>query len=413
MTINRYLPFVLLYFFFNSLGLPFGLTFTSLLAPFFYGWILVTDRREVLLPYVALLLPFAFFQLWQGVDLKSYAISMLNLALVYISAQAAYSFLRKANDLEKLFRFVLIFQFVLCLVAIPLLFTRWDEWMWMEQGITEGVRSFRRLKLFTYEPSYCAFIFTPVFFYFFLQYLFRQNRMRGWLLFPMLLLPYVFSFSLGVMAAIVLAMLLTWLCWIRRLTRKRRVLNAVVWSGTFLAAAGAVIILFFRNSILVLRLQNIVLGRDTSGKGRTSDAFVIAGRILDTGNEWWGVGIGQIKIVGADIIRTYYMYLNDFTAAIPNAVAETLAVFGWVGLALRFGLQFFFFCYTRVWGNYYRLLLFLFVFIYQFTGSYVTNLAEYVAWILAFTNVFPRFDVVGPKQPVTPLPQPQQSPAAG
>ena len=83
----------------------------------------------------------------------------------------------------------------------------------------------------------------------------------------------------------------------------------------------------------------------------------------------------------------------EFTASIPNAAAETLAIFGWTGLVLRILVEIFLFFYTRVWTNYYRLLLFLFVFIYQFTGSFITNIAEYVIWILAFTNVFHQFDI--------------------
>jgi hypothetical protein len=59
-----------------------------------------------------------------------------------------------------------------------------------------------------------------------------------------------------------------------------------------------------------------------------------------------------------------------------------------------------------VWTNYYRLLLFLFVFIYQFTGSFITNVAEYVIWILAFTNTFHQFDVkAGKNTGITKLPQ--------
>jgi hypothetical protein len=33
------------------------------------------------------------------------------------------------------------------------------------------------------------------------------------------------------------------------------------------------------------------------------------------------------------------------------------------------------------------------MFVYQFVGSFATNLAEFVIWILAFTNVFRQFDV--------------------
>ena len=86
-------------------------------------------------------------------------------------------------------------------------------------------------------------------------------------------------------------------------------------------------------------------------------------------------------------------------ATIPNAVAETFAVFGWIGVTLRFVVEFFFFCYTKVWTNYYRLWLFLFIFIFQFIGSFMTNIAEYMIWILAFTEVFREFAVPRNKVP--------------
>jgi hypothetical protein len=58
------------------------------------------------------------------------------------------------------------------------------------------------------------------------------------------------------------------------------------------------------------------------------------------------------------------------------------------------GAEIFFFFRTRVWTNYFRLSLFLFVFVYQLTGSFITSQAEYLIWLLAFVNVFPQFDVV-------------------
>ena len=64
---------------------------------------------------------------------------------------------------------------------------------------------------------------------------------------------------------------------------------------------------------------------------------------------------------------------------IPNAVGDTLAAFGIFGIALRLVLQIvFFFQNQGAYSNYYRLALFLFIFIYQFTGSFITNIAEYV-----------------------------------
>ena len=54
MTINKYLPFALIYFFLNSLGLPFGLTWMALLGPVFYVWVLLKRKKEILFPFLFL-----------------------------------------------------------------------------------------------------------------------------------------------------------------------------------------------------------------------------------------------------------------------------------------------------------------------------------------------------------------------
>jgi hypothetical protein len=263
----------------------------------------------------------------------------------------------------------------------------------MEQNISNDIEHFYRLKMLTYEPSYYALLFIPLFFFYLLQYFFRQNTITGILLLAMLFVPYTLSLSFGVIGAALAAGLLTFLIYARRLLVRRRILNSIINAGTVLGAGMIVIILFFRHNPIFLRLSDIFYGNDLSGKGRTVDAFILAKKLLKETNEYWGVGIGQIKLAGADIIRSYYLYYSDEVVGIPNAAAETLAMFGWVGFLFRLSIEVFLFFYTKVWDNYYRLLLFLFMFIYQFTGSFITNAGEYVIWILAFTNVFKQFDV--------------------
>lgn len=393
MKLNKYFPFAFIYFFINSVALPFGLTYTALLAPLFYMWILMIRKKEILLPFISVLLPFIIIHIITGVEIKSYSISLVNFLLVYVFCQAVYTFLKECKTPEKIFRRILILNFIFCLVAIVIYFTPYFKLLWMEQSISAGVSHFRRLKLFTYEPSYYALLFIPLFFFYLLQYFFRQNTISaGWLLL-MLFLPYVLSFSIGVIGAALVAGLLTYLIYLRRLTRKRRILNGIVNTGAVLTSGMMVLVLFFRHNPIFSRFVNIFSGKDTSGNGRTVDAFILARKLLKETNEYWGVGIGQIKLVGEDIIRSYYLYYMNYTVAIPNAAAETLAIFGWVGFSLRLFIEIFLFFYTRVWTNYYRLLLFFFMFIYQFTGSFITNVAEYVIWILAFTNVFRQFDV--------------------
>lgn len=209
----------------------------------------------------------------------------------------------------------------------------------------------------------------------------------------MLLLPYLLSFSFGVISACLIALLITLLIHAGKLMKKRRVLNSVVHVALISFVIGVSLYLFFKDNTIFSRIVNILSGNDSSGNGRTIDAFILAEKLLKRGNEYWGIGPGQIKIMGEGIIRNYYFYYFNTPVAIPNAAAETLAIFGWVGFSLRLLIEVALFFYTRVWTNYYRLLLFLFVFIYQFTGSFITNGVEYMIWILAFTRGFYQFEV--------------------
>ncbi len=394
MKINRYFPFAFIYFFINSLGLPFGLTYTAILSPFFYWWILRERKKEILLPFFVCLSPFLIAHALFGVDVKAYIISVVNFTAVYIFCQAFYTFLKTATNIESIFKKLLIINIFACLIAAVIYFSPYNGLLWMQQTITDGVDNFTRLKLFTYEASYYATLFIPLFFFYFMQVILKQNSMNSWLLLSMLIIPYIFSFSIGVISCLLLAVAITYLIHFRMLTKKKRMLSLLLVAVSITVFFLIILWLFFPQNIIFLRLENIFSGKDTSGNGRTSEAFILAMKMLDLKSYAWGIGAGQIKILGADIIRSYYLYDLDYnTFAIPNAAAETLAIFGWIGLSLRILIEYFFFFYTKVWTNYYRLLLFLFIFLYQFTGSFITNIAEYVIWILAFTNAFPDFDV--------------------
>ncbi|MBI5858351.1 MAG: hypothetical protein HZB42_11975 [Sphingobacteriales bacterium] len=399
LKLNKYLPFAFLYFFVNSAGLPFGLLYTSLLAPFFYIWVLIKRKNEPALPFIAVFLPFFIAHLFfVGVDEKQYAISLLNLLAVYIFGQAFYTWLKTDHNKEKILTTLLIINTVLCLIAIVFYFTPFYSWFWIKQTITDGVGGFLRLKMLTYEASYYALLFVPLFLYFFLQYVLQKNSMNKYRLLFMLFLPFILSFSLGVITSLLIAGCICLFIHFRTLHAKRRVVNGFINTGFAGVVLFLLIYLFFRDNPFFTRLENIISGNDSSASGRTGDAFIIARNLLEQGNSWWGIGPGQLKLEGADLIRGYYLYFHTTPVAIPNAAAETLALFGWVGFIGRIAIEIFFFIITKTWKNYYRLMLFLFIFIYQFTGSFITNAAEYVIWILAFTNAFPVFDVPGRKE---------------
>jgi hypothetical protein len=394
MAINKYFPFAILYFFLNSLGLPFGLTYTALLAPFFYWWVLNKSRREILLPFFTLAFPIVFIHLvFVGVDDKTYISSLINLTAVYVFCHAFYTFLRNCVNPELLFKRILIINFILCLIAIPFYFTSWSEVFWIQQPLTEGINDFRRLRLFTYEASYYATLMVPIFFFFFLKIILNQNKTNAWWMLVFITVPYVLSFSIGVMGAILLSVATVFFIYFRRLIVKKRVMNLLAISVLILVPVVIAISIFYPDNTLLFRIENIVTGRDNSGRGRTYEAFYLAMKMMALKSNLWGIGLGQVKIIGTEIIRDFYLYPPEYRIAIPNVTAETLALFGWVGLSIRFATEIFLFFYTEVWKNYYRLLLFVFVFVYQFTGSFITNIAEYVIWILAFTEVFPQFGV--------------------
>jgi len=390
---NKYFLFAFIYFFINSLALPFGLTYTAILSPLLYWWVITSRKKEILLPFFVCLSPFLIIHFMLAVDARTYIISVANYTAVYIFCQAFYTFLKVSGNPEKIFRQLLILNFIFCLIAIPLYFTSYNQLLWMQQTLTNGIDNFNRLKLFTYEASYYAVLFTPLFFFYLLKLILHQNKINSWLILPMLFLPYMLSFSIGVIGSVLFAVLLTYCMYFKTFTRKKRVLTLLILTGGLSVSVFIALLIFYPQNSIFLRISDILSGKDTSGKGRTYEAFVLAGQILEQKSLAWGVGPGQVKILGGDIIRRYYLYPLDYnTIAIPNAVAETLAIFGWAGLLLRMLVELFLFFYTRVWTNYYRLLLFLFIFLYQFTGSFITNIAEYVIWILAFTNAFPGFD---------------------
>lgn len=161
-----------------------------------------------------------------------------------------------------------------------------------------------------------------------------------------------------------------------------------------LAITGLILLqLSYPDNPITARAIAFLNDEDTSGKGRTFEAFQLAYEIASVKSIWWGVGPGQLKIIGDPIIKSFYSYGFDYgTVRIPNAVAETLALFGVIGVIIRLVVQVYFFFKAKVLDNYFQTLLFIFIFVYQFTGSFTTNIAEYVIWILAFTTVFPQFD---------------------
>ena len=392
--INKYLPVSVLYLFFNSVFLPLGLLYTSLLAPFFLLWVYHKKRPTGLWLFVTISLAFACIHIFNGVNFLYYLQSWTILLATYIFCVAFYIFLSTAGNLRPLFRDLLAINAVLLVIALIFLaIPGLRDITWYNNAITSGTKSLRRLRLFTYEASYYSTLLVPLFLYYCLKATILTSPQK-WLYLALIMIPLLLSLSFGVILGLGIAVISVYLSDLRLLTENRKAIRNIV---VFTSAAVFGVILFYKldpTNVLFKRLSNVFEGQDTSFRGRTTDSFFIAWEIASKKSILFGCGPGQVKVLGVDILRHFYR-TNIFSTAnttIPNVLAETLAVYGLIGVFLRVGVELWLFFRTRVYSNYYRLALFLFIFIYQFTGSYITNIAEYVIWILAFhPDLFPEF----------------------
>jgi hypothetical protein len=393
MRINKYLPIVTLYFFLNSILLPLGLLYTSILTPFFLFWLYRQNQLKNLWYFFLFSIPFACIHYFLGVDTSYYLKSYLLLFSTYVFLLSTVEFLRIAYSLRTIFRKILIFNFFLVIIAcIALFIPRTRDLFWYVSNVSEGILKFPRLRMFTYEPSYYSTLLVPLAFYYYLKILLFKFP-NAILVFVMVTLPLFLSFSLGVILGILISFFILFFSNIKSFLLKKNIAPYFFLALIFIAILLFIQYYFFPDNPFLLRIKNIYEGRDTSFNGRTFDSFYLAFKVAEMKSLLFGVGLGQVKLLGVELWNTFYQStfsIND--VSIPNAVAETFAIYGMLGLVFRFGLEIYFFFRTKVYNNYYRLGLFIFIFIYQFTGSYLFNIAEYVIWALAFSNVFEEFN---------------------
>lgn len=394
-VINRYIPFACIYFFCNSLFLPEGLLYTTFLTPLFFYQLIKDKKLNYFFVFLAIITLFLAIHLKQGVNEAFYIRSYILFITVGIFCIWFIGFCSKVRSLEKIFTYILYVN--AALVPIALLALKFDilkDYFWYLVPLSPDIPVIPRLKMFTYEASYYSLLLVPIAFYTIWNFLLFKKKINTiHVLLALALLAL--SFSLGVIAGIIMSFFLALFFNMGSLlTRKRVVIISLV---SFLILVTGVIILFtyFPDNPLVVRIKGIPTGRDTSARGRTYESFILAYKIAMQKSVWFGVGLGQIKDIGRTIIIQYYYYSDmPEVVRIPNGMAETFAIYGIAGIAIKLALILFFFFKTRVYNNYYRLSLFLFIFIYQFTGSFLFNIAEYVIWILSFSPILPQFNKI-------------------
>jgi hypothetical protein len=392
--INKYLPIAVLFFFFNGLLLPLGLLYTTLLTPFFLIWLYKYRSFNYLWLFFLISAPFALVHFIKGVDILSYLKSYILLFTVYVFALCFYQYLRISDSLPSIFKNLVLINFFLVLFALVMFFIPpLKDLVWYKNALTSGVNSLYRLKLFTYEASYYSFLLAPIAIYFYLKIiLFRHSGTA--LSFWLVTIPLLLSLSFSVLVGLIVALLLLICSDLRIITLKPNFSRYVLLGLLFLVAMVFVTVQFFPDNVIFLRIENVFKGRDTSFSGRTFDSIYLGWKLAAQKSIFFGCGPGQIKIIGLDLFNEFYR--SSFTPsqlAIPNSIGDTMAQFGLLGVLIKLSLEVYFFFRSRVYMNFYRLCLFLFMFIYQFTGSFITNVAEYLIWIMVFyPGLFPEFD---------------------
>ncbi len=393
MRINVFLLLGFIYFFLNGFALPQGLLYTTLLTPFFYLWMIRRGAKLVIFKFLVATLPFVLIHLWLGVEVYYYFRSYILFFTFYIFCYAFWYMTRFYRHFGFLFSAIVWSNFALTLLALVILFTPfWDIfWDYWRDSPSNQLRY--RLAMLTYEPSYYATLLVPLTGFYILRLLAQPLQWRAWLMVMFSILPMFLSFSLGVIASLAVATGIFFLSVLLRRFVDKNILQSFLILSFAITLAAIILLVIYPNNPLYLRIADVFQGEDLSGKARTIYAFDLSYQIIAQKSIWFGIGFGQVKILGEGLIREFYQYPPGVgVIALPNTLAETLAVFGILGLLLRLVAVLVLFFRCSVWQNHYQLLMFSHVFIYQFTGSFYINVAEYVIWILAFSKVFPEFD---------------------
>jgi len=382
-----FFPYIILYFFLNNFLLPEGLLYTAILSPVFLYWLYKNHYLKQLAVYSILLAIPVIAHLFVGFDVKSYLVSIILLFTVWIFMFTTIHAIPRFNDnLDEIFRKILIINSVFVLIALVFLpIIPLQKIFWTTIPISPSVPGFPRLKLLTYEPSYYAMLLSPVFLYFILKVITKKENHK-FLTVIAIGLPLILSLSFGVLGGLAIAIFVGIIAFMTKLPRFTW--KILFYSLAFLVAVSIVIFFIWPENPVSLRLENIFAGKDTSAKGRLVESFMFAKDLARNYDIWFGVGPGQIKILAHDFIINYYKYTGSHTdvVRIPNSIGEMFATYGIYGFVLKLFVEIYFFFRYKIYRNLYNLTLFLFIFIYQFSGSFLTNVAEIGIWVIAFRS---------------------------
>lgn len=379
-----------LFFYFNTLILPAPLVLTNILSFIWWKKALSSRFFKAFLVYFLILLIYLVAHIINGVNLTYYFKSLTYFILVYFSIIAAILFIERfSKSFGVMFKKLNIFGFCLFLVAVTAIFTPLQSLFWESHTFT-GKESFIRYMGLGYEASFYAYTVAPIIIFLLINAILKPFNFKNWIPLFLGLIPVAFTYSFGFFAAMILGLLISlFVLTIYKKAFPKRFLYP------FIASLFLFILVMSSENIISNRVWKIAKGEDTSVNGRTVEAFYLANEMIKEKSVWFGIGPGQVKVIGERHIRPYYNYpKKDWPVVdLPNATAETLAIFGYLGLLARLGFQLFLFIKFKVYQNYFQLILFSFLFAYQFMGSFITSTIEYTFWTITFFPIYKEFDI--------------------
>lgn len=379
LLIHRYLPVAAFYLFLNHAGLPNGLFYTTLFSPFLYLWLYLKGRRWVTAKFLLVLSPFIIVHMMMGIASPFYYLrSLCLLWTAYVAVYAICWALRKCGGLDRLFDQLIVLNFCVALFALATFPTPLRLLLWHDDSNTIlGTSHLIRLSLLASEPSVYAELMLPLVIFAALRLL-KDNNKRSLAYLIMISIPLLLTQSFGGLSISLVGIGASLLTGYRRLFKRPRTL---VISACLAMAVGALLV---TPNPISERVAQVAAGGDSSTQSRTIYSFIAAYSVAAPKSLWWGVGLGQAKIVDVSDLG-----IGFTVGIIPNAVAGTFAELGIIGVIVRFAAELYLFFRTKVYLNSFRLAMFVAAFITQLTGSHLMDVQQYLMWCFAFLPFFP------------------------
>ncbi|MCQ4142445.1 hypothetical protein [Chryseobacterium sp. EO14] len=383
-TYNTFWGLGLMIVFFNHFFVFSKVQFAIIISPFVLYFLIKNKAMKSLTICLVLLFIWTVIHIFQGANFHFILLSFLMAICTLIYISFFWEFYSKVISFDLFIDFITKSNAIFLAIALSAYKISFlKNLFWYYNELSFKGNPIPRLKMFELEASHYSLTIAPLAIYYFWKNIKKYNQ-KDMLLLSSLVISLILSFSLGVLSALILAFSTLFVLRTQKIYQYRRIKYTYISIFFIGTCCTALLHFLYPDNLIFLRLKNVITGADTSGRGRTYEAFILADMIVQKKNMFLGIGLGQLKELGRTTIINYYSYTKiPEVVRLPNSLAETIVYFGYLGAVLKLIIVIFLFFKYKVYESPFNLSLYLFIFIYQFTGSYIFNIAEYMIWIIA------------------------------